>query len=596
MRSMCSRPTLASACLAACIAVLVLAPILWVWPARGITSLYYFTPDWGGKEIRRVEPRIDLSSVETDQDTYAQRGFSLTWGGWLRIDRAGTYGFSTRSDDGSSVHIDGRQIVENGGYHAMRSRSGTVELEPGFHLIRVFYLQNAGAYGLEVSWTEPGGEESPIPAERLYVEEPTLPGLALLARNVGWAWRLAWLGLLTVLFWRVTTRIRAMSATRRRRLVLQVGVVAGSVVFTLVLAELAIRIGGAVLEDRRDLRLQLEASRDTELGGARTFGLAGIVQPSDHEGIVYELKPNLRGVFLEQPFAVNSRGLRDYEYSYRKDEGVFRIVGLGDSSLFGWGVAMEDGSMKVLERLLNDASSTTRFEVLNFAVPGYNTAIEADVFIEKALAYDPDVALVNFNTNDYDVPGFMKLPKDYATLRTSYLVDFLYSRYEAFSGAHERRVPAFDFSNRTLTLQEADRLDEDPALPDEYRHMVGVKGFERALDRLVGAAGANDVEVIVFDVRGYPGLHATYEPDPFRDSQRQTLERLSVEKGFRWLNTYPSYAQYMNEHPDAPLPSAFWVSETDSHPSALAHQINAQALFDYLVAEGIVPISASSRR
>ena len=37
-----------------------------------------------------------------------------------------------------------------------------------------------------------------------------------------------------------------------------------------------------------------------------------------------------------------------------------RIVGLGDSSLFGWRVPLEDTSLKVLERMLNAAGSTTR--------------------------------------------------------------------------------------------------------------------------------------------------------------------------------------------------------------------------------------------
>jgi hypothetical protein len=63
--------------------------------------------------------------------------------------------------------------------------------------------------------------------------------------------------------------------------------------------------------------------------------------------------------------------------------------------------------LKVLERQLNELSSGKKYEVINFAVPGYNTAIEVEVFKQECLRYDPDLVIMHFNTNDYDVPGFM---------------------------------------------------------------------------------------------------------------------------------------------------------------------------------------------
>ncbi len=156
----------------------------------------------------------------------------------------------------------------------------------------------------------------------------------------------------------------------------------------------------------------------------QSLRLGEIVQPSRYAGIVYELKPNVRGRFMGQPLLINSQGLRDHEYTHRKEPGTFRIVGVGDSSLFGWGVPIEDSGLKVLERRLNETSRARKFEVVNFGVPGYNTAMESETFIQKCLEYAPDLVLLNFNTNDYDVPEFMRLPNDLATLRRSYLFDW----------------------------------------------------------------------------------------------------------------------------------------------------------------------------
>src|SRR5438128_361158 len=216
------------------------------------------------------------------------------------------------------------------------------------------------------------------------------------------------------------------------------------------------------------------------------LNVGDVVQPSGHAGIVYELRPNVRVRFVGQPLLINSQGLHDYEYSRHKEPGTFRIVGVGDSSLFGWGVPVEDSGLKVLERRLNEQSRPQKFEVINCAVPGYNTAMEAETFVRRCVEYAPDLVLLNFNTNDYDVPEFMRRPRDLSTLRRSYLFHVAYSVYEGVMGV-EQQLAVFDF-RRTTAERQAAHLDEDPAMPDEYRYMVGAKGVVRALEKLAAAA------------------------------------------------------------------------------------------------------------
>src|SRR4029077_19471166 len=150
--------------------------------------------------------------------------------------------------------------------------------------------------------------------------------------------------------------------------------------------------------------------------------------------------------------------------------------------------------------------------------------------------------------------------------------------------------------NRTTALRQAEHLDEDPALPDEYRYMVGAKGVVRALERLAAAARERNISFVVSAVQAYPGLDPKYERDEWRDGQRELLERESRRLGFHFLNTYAYYTNYLNQHPQANLANVFAVSEIDGHPNSLAHSIDAQAIFDYLVSHQLLASRSASAR
>lgn len=576
------------------IAALVILPALWIWPQRGLNATYHANTEWIGEPLAtRIETRLTAEVMEEQRDTMPQQRFSMLMVGWVRIDEPGEYQFSTRSDDGSTLDVAGQRVVDNGGYHAPRTASGRITLARGFHPLRLRFIQGSGSYSLSVLWTPPGGSESAIPPGMLYAAEPALPGLAFAGRNAVALWVAAWIVLAAATLARFALAISEPGRVRRAAFAGLAG--ATATVVAVLCVELGLRVIGYAREDRRSLDERLATGRGDTAATVRMYSLGDLVQPSRDAGIVYELKPNLRGAFENQPLATNAQGLRDKSYELRKPQGVIRIAALGDSSLFGWGVRVEDATTEVLEQMLNGTPGRPPVEVINFATPGYNTAIEAEVFAAKALAYDPDIVLINFNTNDYDVPAFMRLPQDHATLRRSFLFDFLYSEYEARAGVAPRELPVFDFTTRTMTLEEADRLDQDPGLPEEYRYMVGARGFERAIDKIVATARSAGVEVIVFDVRPYPGVHQSYVPNAFRDSQRELLERLSKEKGFRWLNTYRYYADYLKANPTAPFPRVFAVSDTDSHPSVLAHRISAQAVYDYLTEQKLLPAATPAQ-
>ena len=151
-----------------------------------------------------------------------------------------------------------------------------------------------------------------------------------------------------------------------------------------------------------------QSQEPTTLEQSPTMG--ALVQPSPYPDIVYELKRKATGTFLGKAFSSNSIGLRDKEFTLEKPANTIRIVGLGDSIMFGWGVEQDESYLKLLESKLQSKHPNQSFEVMNFAVPGYNTAMEVATFEHKALAFDPDLVILHFVDNDFGVPLFMQKP------------------------------------------------------------------------------------------------------------------------------------------------------------------------------------------
>src|SRR5439155_16006050 len=90
----------------------------------------------------------------------------------------------------------------------------------------------------------------------------------------------------------------------------------------------------------------------------------------------YVLSPNQRGWIDDGFVTTNSRGFRGREVAVPKPPRRLRIVALGDSVTFGWGVNDADTFCSQLEEQLHARRPGLDLEVVNMAVPGYATRQE----------------------------------------------------------------------------------------------------------------------------------------------------------------------------------------------------------------------------
>jgi lysophospholipase L1-like esterase len=139
--------------------------------------------------------------------------------------------------------------------------------------------------------------------------------------------------------------------------------------------------------------------------GAAKHDVRGLHEVRPDRPWLYGMRPN---VDLQTPegarYTINADGFRDHPYARPKPAGTFRIVVLGQSVAFGFGVPLEDTFPKLLERRLAIVAPEVRIEVLNLGVIGYNAYTEAALFADVGVGYEPDLVLVQFGFNDLNDP------------------------------------------------------------------------------------------------------------------------------------------------------------------------------------------------
>jgi lysophospholipase L1-like esterase len=163
---------------------------------------------------------------------------------------------------------------------------------------------------------------------------------------------------------------------RSRPLLVKVALVVLSTAFALLLCEIALRLLG-----QGPLYVSPERNRfwkyDSRLGWVH--------------------QPGQEGVFATEQFQtfvrINQKGLRDREHTYERPDDSGRILVLGDS--FAWGYGVEES-----ERFSQLLESSLDVEVINSGVSGYSTDQELLWFQDEGIKYDFDLVILVFTGND----------------------------------------------------------------------------------------------------------------------------------------------------------------------------------------------------
>lgn len=120
-----------------------------------------------GRPLPQLNYRMGDGAVLT---TAARDMVAALITGFVRFDKAGTYGFDVTSNDGVRVEIGGKLLYEDPGVHSddTSDRIDVKVEQPGWYPIKVLYFEKKGTATLVLRWAPPGSDPKaklvPVPA------------------------------------------------------------------------------------------------------------------------------------------------------------------------------------------------------------------------------------------------------------------------------------------------------------------------------------------------------------------------------------------------------------------------------------------------
>jgi hypothetical protein len=274
---------------------------------------------------------------------------------------------------------------------------------------------------------------------------------------------------------------------------------------------------------------------------------------------------NVLGVHGSALFRTNSAGFRGREYSPEPPPDTFRIVLIGDSLAMGWMTDEAATYAMRVEKMLNEASTKTRFEVLNLGLGGLNTRLVVNRLNRIGLRYEPDLIVYGFTLNDIETPQEFGMREDAEP-------DSLISEWRRFADSPSRLLqimwPRWVSVRYNVFHQPGsygDRLHrwyfEEP---DKWQRVAS------GLDRLAAIARSRRicVHLLIHTEMAQFGFFHPFVPIYDR------VEEAGVARGFSISQSYPAFRWESAAN--------LRISPLDGHPNDAGHRILAESLFEGL--------------
>ena len=273
---------------------------------------------------------------------------------------------------------------------------------------------------------------------------------------------------------------------------------------------------------------------------------------SDNPKIGHLHRPNGKTHVMGVDVTTNSAGFRDREFAVDRPHDGLRIMMLGDSLMFGWGVPQDVTVSKVLERHFRDAGYPV--EVINTGIGNTNTTMQVEAFIQDWARFSPNVVVLNYFINDAE----HNPPHDTITLISKYSSAWTYIA-----------------SRIDVAIRMADRENQRgwkeyySGLYDARTNPGGWENVKLAIRKLQEYCAQNGIGLFIVN---YPELREL-DPYPF-EREENMLRDYSGQLGIPYLNLLNGI--------EKEAPESLWVTRPDPHPNSKADALFARSIFDWL--------------
>lgn len=337
-------------------------------------------------------------------------------------------------------------------------------------------------------------------------------------------------------------------------------------VSSLVIVLLLSEVGFRVVAYRKDLNtLENIEKTSYKFRAGEKVTLGRIIRLSKNPRIIYEFIPDVSVILTypnlkrNRPVKTNADGFRGKAVPLDKKLQSIRIVGIGDSNMFGWGVNEEETYLYILSELLNSNYSEFSWEIINTAVPGYNTVMEVETLKAKGLKYKPDIVIIHHCNNDLDLPNFIREQEDYFVLNQSFMIKYFSRTLKSI-----KKIKAPRHSNRGFGFEN------DPTkVPEQYKNMIGFEAYYKAMKELQSLSLRYKFEVVVLANR-----------------PSHLIKNISLQLRFHLVDLTALWQKYASEQ-NIVDPKTAWRNNKnniyDYHPSVIAHKFIASTLSKLIV-------------
>lgn len=153
-------------------------------PANGLSAEYYSGKNFDQLLLSRVDASIDFTWDGAPSAGLPADGFSVRWQGSIVPTATGTYDFTTRSDDGVRLWLNGVLVIDNWTDHGETWDSTTLNLTAGVPVsVKMEFYENTGGAMARLFWEGPDGVSAVVPASAFRPQTLASSASSLQSRN-----------------------------------------------------------------------------------------------------------------------------------------------------------------------------------------------------------------------------------------------------------------------------------------------------------------------------------------------------------------------------------------------------------------------------
>ena len=119
----------------------------------GLTGEYFQGQNFDTHRAIRIDPQIDFHWSAEPAPGWGHENFSVRWTGFVQAVEAGDYTFTTASDDGVRLWIDGKPVIDDWNIHALQTDQARVHFAANSrYSLRMEYFQAAQSAVARLLW------------------------------------------------------------------------------------------------------------------------------------------------------------------------------------------------------------------------------------------------------------------------------------------------------------------------------------------------------------------------------------------------------------------------------------------------------------